>query len=39
MLLSPLDYAAVAVFLSGWLAYHLLVERSPLGRRALTERT
>ena len=38
MLLSPLDYAAVAFFLSGWFAYHLLVERSPFGRLALNNR-
>ena len=38
MPLSPLDYAAVLFFVAGWLAYHLLVERSPLGRRALNNR-
>ena len=38
MPLSPLDYAAVGFFLLGWFAYHLLVERSPLGRLALNNR-
>ena len=38
MPLSPLDYAAVAFFLFGWFAYHLLVERSPFGRQALNNR-
>ena len=38
MLLSPLDIAAVAVFLFGWVAYHVVVERSRFGRRALNNR-
>ena len=38
MPLSTLDYAAVAFFLFGWFAYHLLVERSPFGRQALNNR-
>ncbi len=38
MLLSPLDFAAVAVFLLGWISYHVLVERSPFGRHALNNR-
>ena len=38
MPLSFLDYAAVAFFLSGWILYHVLVERSPAGRGALNNR-
>jgi uncharacterized membrane protein len=38
MLLSPLDFAALAIFLLGWIAYHLLVERMPFGRYALNNR-
>ena len=38
MLLSPLDIAAIAVFLFGWVAYHVLVERSDFGRNALNNR-
>ena len=38
MLLSPLDIAAVTVFLLGWVAYHLLVERSRFGQNALNNR-
>ncbi len=38
MLLSPLDLVALAVFLVGWIAYHVLVERSPFGRQALNNR-
>lgn len=38
MLLSTLDLVAVAVFLSGWVAYHVLVERSDFGRNALNNR-
>ena len=38
MLLSPLDIAAIAIFLFGWVAYHVLVERSDFGRNALNNR-
>ena len=38
MLLSTLDLVAVAVFLFGWVAYHVLVERSDFGRNALNNR-
>ena len=38
MLLSPLDIAALAIFLFGWIAYHGLVERSRFGRHALNNR-
>ena len=38
MLLSPLDVSALAFFLFGWAAYHVLVERSRFGRKALNNR-
>ena len=38
MLLSPLDVSALAFFLSGWVVYHVLVERSRFGRKALNNR-
>ncbi|MGI3902587.1 MAG: DUF599 domain-containing protein [Janthinobacterium lividum] len=38
MLLSPLDFVAIATFLFGWISYHVLVERSPFGRYALNNR-
>ncbi len=38
MLLSPLDLSALAFFLSGWTAYHVLVECLPFGRKALNNR-
>ena len=37
-LMSPLDLAALAVFVLGWVSYHVMVERSSLGRRALNNR-
>ena len=36
--LSLLDYAALAFFLTGWILYHALVERSAIGRGALNNR-
>ena len=38
MLTSPLDLSALALFLSGWGGYHLMVERSAFGRNALNNR-
>jgi len=35
MLLTDLDLAAIAVFLLGWVTYHVFVERSRFGRLAL----
>ena len=38
MLLTDLDLAALAVFLLGWVTYHVFVERSRFGRLALNNR-
>ncbi len=38
MLLTDLDLAAIAVFLLGWVTYHVFVERSRFGRLALNNR-